>query len=68
MLSAPLVCNMSFTMISPRQHRQDNKNGPAPMQCSRGTPCIEQPEILAIFGVMPLCSVSERKAQSAEQD
>lgn len=37
---------------------------------SRDTPFTEQPEMLAIFGVMPLCLVldREKKAQSAEQD
>lgn len=39
----------------------EEENGTVSSLCSRGTPFIEQREILAIFGVMPLCGVFEGK-------
>lgn len=66
------VC-VCFTHVIPagfsKQHKT-MKTSPVSMLFSRGYSFIEQPEILAIFGVMPFVfkSLRGRKAQSAEQD
>lgn len=46
--------------------RNKNMKGTVSVQCYGGTLFIEQAETLSIFGVMPLCSVSEKERYSLQ--